>query len=123
MQTGVYNGWIMFPSAWVQFKLYEIGKFYTETGFGAIPWHGLTNSKARFDYVLAMDGHNLQTLLRLCLDTLRSRVKLYGDLHADYAGQDVPDPYYGGAAGFERVLDMVEAISVGLLEQTRAEGA
>ena len=48
MQTGVYNGWIMFPSAWVQFKLYEIGKFYTETGFGAITWHGLTINKARF---------------------------------------------------------------------------
>ena len=37
MQTGVYNGWIMFPSGWVQFKLYDVGKFYTETGFGAIP--------------------------------------------------------------------------------------
>ncbi len=48
MQTGVYNGWIMFPSGWVQFKLYEIGKFYTETGFGAITWHGLTINKARF---------------------------------------------------------------------------
>lgn len=48
MQTGVYNGWIMFPSAWVQFKLYEIGKYYTETGFGAITWHGLTMNKAKF---------------------------------------------------------------------------
>jgi hypothetical protein len=43
MQTGVYNGWIMFPSAWVNFKLYEVGKFYTEIGFGAITWHGLTS--------------------------------------------------------------------------------
>lgn len=48
MQTGVYNGWIMFPSAWVNFKLYEVGKFYTEVGFGAITWHGLTINKARF---------------------------------------------------------------------------
>lgn len=48
MQTGVYNGWIMFPSGWVQFKLYEVGKFYTETGFGSITWHGLTMNKARF---------------------------------------------------------------------------
>ncbi len=78
---------------------------------------------SRFDYVLAMDGDNLQTLLRLCPDSLRQRVQLYGDLHADYAGQDVPDPYYGGAAGFERVLDMVEAISVRLLERMRVEGA
>ena len=48
MQTGVYNGWIMFPSGWVNFKLYEVGKFYTEVGFGAITWHGLTINKARF---------------------------------------------------------------------------
>ncbi len=49
MQTGVYNGWIMFPSGWVNFKLFEVGKYYTEIGFGAITWHGLTINKARFD--------------------------------------------------------------------------
>ena len=48
MQTGVYNGWIMFPSGWVNFKLFEIGKYYAEVGFGAITWHGLTMNKARF---------------------------------------------------------------------------
>jgi TRAP-type C4-dicarboxylate transport system substrate-binding protein len=48
MQTGVYNGWIMFPSGWVNFKLYEVGKFYTEIGFGAITWHGLTINAARW---------------------------------------------------------------------------
>jgi TRAP-type C4-dicarboxylate transport system substrate-binding protein len=47
MQTGVYNGWIMFPSAWVNFKLNEVAKNYTEVGFGAITWHGLTINKAR----------------------------------------------------------------------------
>jgi len=48
MQTGVYNGWIMFPSGYVNFKLYEVGKYYAEIGFGAITWHGLTVNKARF---------------------------------------------------------------------------
>jgi C4-dicarboxylate-binding protein DctP len=48
MQTGVYNGWIMFPSGYVNFKLYEVGKHYTEVGFGAITWHGLTVNKARW---------------------------------------------------------------------------
>ncbi|OGA24965.1 MAG: hypothetical protein A3I02_14555 [Betaproteobacteria bacterium RIFCSPLOWO2_02_FULL_67_26] len=48
MQTGVYLGWIMFPSGWVNFKLYEQGKYYTEVGFGAITWHGLTVNKARW---------------------------------------------------------------------------
>jgi TRAP-type C4-dicarboxylate transport system substrate-binding protein len=47
MQTGVYNGWIMFPSGWVNFKLNEVAKNYSEVGFGAISWHGLTINKAR----------------------------------------------------------------------------
>jgi C4-dicarboxylate-binding protein DctP len=48
MKTGVYDGWIMFPSGYVNFKLYEVGKHYTEIGFGAITWHGLTINKARW---------------------------------------------------------------------------
>ena len=48
MQTGVYNGWIMFPSGYLNFKLYEVGKHYNEIGFGAITWHGLTINKAKF---------------------------------------------------------------------------
>ncbi|HWW47367.1 MAG TPA: C4-dicarboxylate TRAP transporter substrate-binding protein [Xanthobacteraceae bacterium] len=49
MQTGVYNGWIMFPSGVVNFKLFEVAPYYTETHFGAITWHGMTINKARFD--------------------------------------------------------------------------
>ncbi|HKX37495.1 MAG TPA: TRAP transporter substrate-binding protein DctP, partial [Burkholderiales bacterium] len=49
MKTGVYDGWIMFPSGYVNFKLYEVGKYYTEIGFGAITWHGLTINKARWN--------------------------------------------------------------------------
>lgn len=49
MQTGVYFGWIMFPSGWVNFKLNEVAKYYTEIGFGAISWHGLTINKNRFN--------------------------------------------------------------------------
>jgi len=48
MKTGVYNGWIMFPSGYVNFKLHEVGKHYTEIGFGAITWHGLTINRARW---------------------------------------------------------------------------
>jgi TRAP-type C4-dicarboxylate transport system substrate-binding protein len=42
MQTRVYDGWIMFPSAWVNLKLHEVGPYYTLIGFGTITWHGLT---------------------------------------------------------------------------------
>jgi C4-dicarboxylate-binding protein DctP len=48
MQTGVYNGWIMFPSGVVNFKLNEVSKYYTEIGFGSITWHGLTINRNRF---------------------------------------------------------------------------
>ncbi len=49
LQTGVYNGWIMFPSGVVNFKLHEVAKVYTEIGFGAITWHGLTINKAKWN--------------------------------------------------------------------------
>jgi TRAP-type C4-dicarboxylate transport system substrate-binding protein len=49
LQTGVYSGVILFPSAWVNFKLYEVAKNYAEIGFGAITWHGLTINSARWD--------------------------------------------------------------------------
>lgn len=42
MKTHIYEGWIMFPSAWVNLKLYEPAPHYTLTGFGSITWHGLT---------------------------------------------------------------------------------
>ena len=42
LRTNVYEGWIMFPSAWVQLKLYEPAPYYTMIGFGSITWHGLT---------------------------------------------------------------------------------
>ena len=42
LATDQYKGWIMFPSAWVNLKLYEQGPFYTLIGFGTIVWHGLT---------------------------------------------------------------------------------
>jgi TRAP-type C4-dicarboxylate transport system substrate-binding protein len=38
----------MFPSGYVNFKLYEVGKYYTEIGFGAITWHGLTINRNRW---------------------------------------------------------------------------
>lgn len=47
LQTGVYNGWIMFPSGVVNFRLYEVSQYYTEIGFGSITWHGLTMNRDR----------------------------------------------------------------------------
>ena len=49
MKTNVYEGWIMFPSAWVNLKLYEPGPFYTLIGFGSMTWHGLTMNLDTFN--------------------------------------------------------------------------
>ena len=42
LRTRVYEGWVGFPSAVVQLKLYEPSPYYTMIGFGSMTWHGLT---------------------------------------------------------------------------------
>ena len=69
----------------------------------------------RFDYVLAMDRANLAILQRLCPQAQRERLGLFLEYAEQHDEREVPDPYYGGADGFERVLDMVEDASDGLL--------
>jgi protein-tyrosine phosphatase len=71
-----------------------------------------------FDLVLAMDRGHLQFMERICAPRYRGRLKLFLDF-AGLQDADVPDPYYGGAQGFEQVLDMVEAASRGLLDHVR----
>lgn len=75
----------------------------------------------RFDYVLAMDEDNLAILERLMPTGHGARVGLFMDYAPGYGVREVPDPYYGGPAGFEQVLDMVEAAAEGLLEAIRRE--
>ena len=72
-----------------------------------------------FDYVLAMDRGNYRELVRLCPPGAPARLGLYLDFAPDLGGREVPDPYYGGADGFERVLDMVEAAAHGLITHIR----
>ncbi|WP_457675583.1 low molecular weight protein-tyrosine-phosphatase [Thiolapillus sp.] len=73
----------------------------------------------RFDYILAMDRENLEILSGLCPAGMEDRLSLFMDFAPDYGIAEVPDPYYGGEQGFERVFDMVEAASRGLLEEIR----
>lgn len=76
---------------------------------------------ARFDYILAMDAHNLRELQRLRPAQFRGELDLflrYGSSRA-HAGsgnlREVPDPYNGDSASFEHVLDLVEDAARGLL--------
>jgi low molecular weight protein-tyrosine phosphatase len=73
-----------------------------------------------FDLILAMDRSNYSDLLALAPDDdARERVKLLREYDPDAvaaAELEVPDPYYGGADGFEDVLDLVTRACEGLLE-------
>lgn len=69
-----------------------------------------------FDYVLAMDEANLRLLARLCPPLHTHKLKLFLEFSGDSSLREVPDPYYGGAQGFEQVLDLAEQASRGLLE-------
>jgi len=74
---------------------------------------------SEFDYILAMDESNLRQLKRLCPPEHAGKVKLFMEFAGEGTAREVPDPYYGGAHGFERVLDMVEQASRGLLDHLR----
>ncbi len=75
-----------------------------------------------FDYVIAMDKSNYQHLVSISSSSNRHKVRLFMEFASDYDVDEVPDPYYGGGGGFDRVLDMIEAASHGLLEEIRRIG-
>lgn len=74
---------------------------------------------AEFDYVIAMDQLNLHTLADLADEMYKDRLSLFLE-YGRGDEREVPDPYYGGAAGFERVLDLIEDASRGLVEALRS---
>jgi protein-tyrosine phosphatase len=74
----------------------------------------------RFDLILAMDRANVADLRRLAPPAFRDRVRLFLEFAAGVDETEVPDPYYGGATGFEQVLDLVEAAARGLIEHVRS---
>jgi protein-tyrosine phosphatase len=73
------------------------------------------NDFATFDYVLAMDEANLSLLREQCPEASRGKLKLFLAFAENVELREVPDPYYGGAQGFEEVLDLVEHAALGLL--------
>ena len=76
---------------------------------------------ARFDYVLALDQENFEDLVGLAPDAqARAKVHLLRDFDpASPPHSDVPDPYYGGIDGFDRVFEICEAACRGLLNHLR----
>jgi len=74
----------------------------------------------KFDLILAMDEDNIQNLLKIAPAHLTDKIALFLNFAHNYEDTEVPDPYYGGAKGFQYVLDLVEDASDGLLERMKA---
>jgi len=66
-----------------------------------------------FDMILAMDRGHLKALQRIAPPHHHAKIRLFVP---DF---DVPDPYYGGAEGFEKVLDLVEERCRALLDELK----
>ena len=79
---------------------------------------------ARFTHIIAMDQSNLENLVSMGAPEDRVRLmRSYDPAHASGAtlhAPDVPDPYYGGDEGFDRVYDMLVAACRGLLDELAA---
>lgn len=73
----------------------------------------------KFDFILAMDAENHANLLALCPEPHKNKVQYFLDYAPQLGTREVPDPYYGGKYGFEKVLDMIEAASLGFLAHVK----
>ncbi len=70
-----------------------------------------------FDWILAMDDQNYRDILSLDPSGRdHGKVRMMTDFCRNHSDPVVPDPYYGGAAGFEHVLDLIEDGTSGLLD-------
>ncbi len=73
-----------------------------------------------YDYILAMDGDNLDNLLRRAPSQHHVKIRRLLSFSRRYPNLDVVDPYYGGPQGFEENLDMIEDAVQGLLRDIDA---
>ena len=68
-----------------------------------------------YNLVLVMDDNNEQAARALCPPGSKDRLRRLTDFCTTLQAHEVPDPYYGGADGFERVLDVVEDGCAGVM--------
>jgi protein-tyrosine phosphatase len=70
----------------------------------------------KFDFILAMDNVNLRHLKSMSPSRCQHKLELLLNYGHEYAGAEVPDPYYGTPKDFEQALTMIEDGCQGLLE-------
>lgn len=73
----------------------------------------------KFDYIIAMDSDNQYNLEDICPSGFEDRLHLFLKFAKNFEQSEVPDPYYGGGRGFERVLDMIEDAADGLIKHLK----
>lgn len=74
-----------------------------------------------FDFIVAMDRGHAQSLSEQCPPSEAHRISLFLERVPGAGTLDVPDPYYGGDDGFERVMDMIETGAAALLDEIAAK--
>ncbi len=74
---------------------------------------------ARHDLILVMDWDNLALVQDVCPAAHQRKVRRLTEFCLQHDSPVVPDPYYGGATGFDQVLDLVEDACEGLLQHVR----
>jgi len=74
-----------------------------------------------FDHLLGMDRGHATALAAACPPGQQHKIALLLDYAPEQSYREVPDPYYGPAAGFELVLDLIEQASRGLLASILAQ--
>ena len=72
---------------------------------------------SKYDHILAMDNENFQSLQEKCPEEYVHKISMIMEFSPDSGVIEVPDPYFGNIAGFERVFSMLEISMKGLVEQ------
>jgi len=75
-----------------------------------------------FDFLLAMDADNYAVLMEASPEEYKDKISYFLDYAPHLKTREVPDPYYGGKYGFERVLDLIEVASEGFLSNLQKAG-
>jgi protein-tyrosine phosphatase len=106
---------------------YHVGEAPDARAVGVALEHGVqltglarqvtANDLQEFDWVVAMDASNKRHLEALSVVDAKRRIRLLRDFDPEAPGTDVPDPYYGGAEGFEEVFRMVDRACRNLLAE------
>ena len=75
-----------------------------------------------YDYLLAMDDENYEILINACPEQYAQKIQYFLGYAPQLKTREVPDPYYGGDYGFEKVIDLLEEAALGFLNTLKEKG-